>query len=48
MQAAPFLPLRTFNDLPQSGGFGLTSAGAYIFFTNVVLKALRLVSKGFQ
>ena len=48
MQAAPFLPLRTFNDLPQSGGFGPTSAGAYVFFANVALEALRLVSKGFQ
>lgn len=46
MPAAPSLPLRTFNDKPQSGEFGLTSAGAYIFPDNVGLEDLGLFSKG--
>lgn len=46
MPAAPPLPLRAFNDRPQSGGFGLTSAGAYIFPDNVGPEDLGLFSKG--
>lgn len=44
--AAPSLPLRTFNNRPQCGGFGLTSAGAYIFPDNVGPEDLGLFSKG--
>ena len=47
MLVAPSLPCRTFNDMPQSGGFGLTSAGAYVFFDNVVHEALRVVTADF-
>ena len=47
MRHCPY-PSGLFNRIPQSGGFGLTSAGAYIFSGNVVLEALRVVSKGFR
>ena len=47
-QAAPLLPLRAFNHLPQCLGLGRTSQGAYTFAGNVALEALRLVSQGFQ
>ena len=48
LQAAPLLPLRAFNHLPQCMGLGLTSHGAYAFAGNVALEVLRLVSQGFQ
>ena len=47
MRHCPY-PSGLFNRIPQSGGFGLTSAGAYIFSGNVVLETLRVVSKGLR
>ena len=39
------LPSELFNHTPQSGRFGFTSAGAYLFLGNVVLEALRVVNQ---
>ena len=45
--AAPPLSRRTFNDWPQCGGFGLTSAGACAFSSNVAsVSRLGLFSSG--
>ena len=45
LQHCPFLP-ELFNRKPQSSGFGLTSAGAYVFSGNVAsVPRLRLVNQ---
>ena len=47
LPAAPSLSRRTFNDWPQCGGFGLTSAGACAFSGNVAsVSRLGLFSSG--
>lgn len=48
MFTAPLLPRRAFNHEPQSGEFGLTSAGACIFLDNVDLEDLKLFRSGLQ
>ena len=39
------LPSELFNHTPQSGRFGFTSAGAYLFLGNVVFETLRVVNQ---